>query len=128
MKAYELTLSVGGAVGHVIVGGGVFNAYITDLTNKQTALYTVYLLGVGVGLPAVRLMSRPLRFTAHDDTTSRSFEGYGYMGGASLEAVGGVKIGGGLKIPNGPLLTSHLGGDYGGFDISVSHNITRWAL
>lgn len=73
MKAYELTLSVGGAVGHVIVGGGVFNAYITDLTNKQTALYTVYLLGVGVGLPAVRLMSRPLRFTAHDDTTSRSF-------------------------------------------------------
>ncbi|TRX76784.1 hypothetical protein [Pseudomonas mangiferae] len=128
MKDFEVQISVGGAVGHVIVGGGVFDAEVTDLSNNERALYTIYVLGLGVGLPAFRGTSRPFRFTMDRDTNCRSFTGYGYMGGVSLEAVAGLKIGGGIKIPNGPLVTTTVGTDYGGFDVSVSHNVTRWAL
>ncbi|MGP9825620.1 hypothetical protein JLK41_23080 [Ectopseudomonas khazarica] len=128
MKTFEATLATGGAVGHVIVGGGVFNIYIKDIDSNETALYTVYVLGIGVGLPAFRATSRPITFMMDGDITCRDFEGYGYIGGASLEAGAGLKLGGGMKIPNGPLITSFFGTDYGGVDISVSHNVTRWAL
>ncbi|KAF5430747.1 hypothetical protein C5S39_07175 [Candidatus Methanophagaceae archaeon] len=60
--------------------------------------------------------------------TSASFEGYGYMGGVSVEVVGGVKVGGGIKIPHGPFIPGPMiGWERGGFDIGVSHSITYWS-
>ncbi|TBU94520.1 hypothetical protein [Phytopseudomonas dryadis] len=128
MKTFEVKITVGGAVGHVIVGGGALSAEIKDLSTAQTALYTIYMAGIGVGLPAFRATSRAFRFNEADHKTASSFAGYGYLGGISLEAGAGLKIGGGIKIPNGPLIATSYSGDYGGIDISVSHNVTRWAL
>lgn len=128
MKVFEVTITVGGAVGHIIIGGGIFNAKVRDTSNNRTSLYTIYMAGIGVGLPAFRATSSTFRFTDEDSKSSDSFEGYGYMGGVSVEAGAGVKIGGGIKIPNGPLIPTTVSTDYGGVDISVSHNVTRWAL
>lgn len=128
MKVFEVTITIGGAVGHVIVGGGVFNAEVRDTSNGRTSLYTIYMAGIGVGLPAFRATSRTFRFSDDTAKSSDSFEGYGYMGGVSAEVGAGIKIGGGIKIPNGPMIPTSVSTDYGGVDISVSHNVTRWAL
>lgn len=128
MKAFEVKITIGGAVGHVIIGGGVLNATVKDVASGESALYTIYMAGIGVGLPAFRATSKAFRFSESDDKTVTSFAGYGYLGGISLEAGVGVKIGGGIKIPNGPLIPTEVARDHGGVDISVSHNVTRWAL
>ena len=60
----------------------------------ETTLYTMKVLGLGVGLPSFRGSSRPIRFEVKDTCkTSDSFEGFGYMGSVSAEVVGGVKVG-----------------------------------
>lgn len=57
--------------------------------------------------------------------TSADFEGYGYIGGASAIVVGGVTVGGGIKIPQGPFIPGkNLDLNYGGIRIGVSHSIT----
>ena len=59
------------------------------------------------------------------EVTSADFEGYGYIGGASAIVVGGVTVGGGIKIPQGPFIPGkNLDLNYGGIRIGVSHSIT----
>jgi len=103
-------------------------ATVTDLSTGEIAVYTIKAVGVGVGLPSFRSSARPIRFTVSDpDITLDSFGGYGYIGGASVEVLYGLKIGGGIKIPNGPFIPGDLWGwDRGGVDIGVSHNLTYW--
>jgi len=128
LKRFEMTIWVGGTVGHIIFGGGVYDITIRDLETGQSTVYTMKAVGIGVGLPSFRGSSRPVIFNTDDCKKSDSFDGYGYIGGASAEVGGGVKIGGGIKIPNGPFIpNSMLGWDKGGFDIGVSHNLTHWS-
>ena len=129
LKDFEMRMWVGGSVGYAIIGGGVYNATITDLETYETTSYTVKTIGLGVGIPSFRGSSRPIKFSVDDPCmTSASFEGYGYMGGMSAEVIGGIKVGGGIKIPQVPLIAgSMIGWERGGFDIGVSHNITHWS-
>jgi RHS repeat-associated protein len=128
LKAFEMTIWIGGGVGHFIVGGGLYNVTITDLENGKSTLYTMKVFGVGVGLPSFRGSSRAIKFEADDCRTSDSFDGFGYIGGLSAEVTVGVKVGGGIKIPNGPFIPgSNIDWDRGGVDIGVSHNITYWS-
>jgi len=129
VKTFELRFWVGGSVGYVIVGGGVYNATITDLSNGKSTLYTVKIIGLGVGLPSFRGSSKPVRFkVGGGNKTSGDFGGYGYIGGISAEAGGGAKMGGGIKIPGGPFISGSLiAWDQGGFDIGVSHSLAHWS-
>jgi opacity protein-like surface antigen len=122
-----MTIWEGGGVGYVIIGGGVYDITIRDLESGQSTVYTMYAIGIGVGLPTFRGSSRPVIFNDDCKKKSDSFSGYGYIGGASAEVGGGVKVGGGIKIPNGPFIPgSMIGWDRGGFDIGVSHSLTYW--
>lgn len=128
LKQFEMTIWTGGTVGHIIVGGGVYTVTVRDLESGQSTLYTMKAIGIGVGLPSFRGSSRPVVFNEDDCKKSNSFDGYGYLGGVSGEVVGGVKVGGGIKIPNGPFIPgSMISWDLGGFDIGVSHNLTHWS-
>jgi hypothetical protein len=120
---------IGGSVGYLIVGGGVYDVTVMDLKTGETSLYTMWVLGTGVGLPSFRGSSIPIRFEVEDPcATSASFEGYGYIGGISIEMITGLKVGGGLKIPHGPFIPgAMISPEVGGFEIGVSHNITRWS-
>ena len=129
LKEFEMRIWVGGSVGYAIVGGGVYDVTIRDVESGETTLYQMKAIGLGVGLPSIRGSSRPIIFEVDDScATSERFEGYGYLGGASLEVTAGIKIGGGIKIPHGPFIPgSMIDWEFGGFDIGVSHNITYWS-
>ena len=128
LKQFEMTIWAGGGVGHFIIGGGIYNVTIRDLSSGQSTLYTMVVLGLGVGYPAFRGSSKPIIFNDDDCKKSDRFYGFGYIGGISLEAVAGFKAGGGIKIPNGPFIPGSLwpNFDIGGVDIGVSHNATYW--
>ncbi|MDD5081664.1 MAG: RHS repeat-associated core domain-containing protein, partial [Candidatus Omnitrophica bacterium] len=127
-REFQMDMWLGGSVGHIIFGGGVYNVTILDLQTGEITLYTIKAVGIGVSLPSFRGSSKSIKFSMSDpNITSKSFEGYGYLGGASVEVIGGIKIGGGIKVPNGPFIPGDMIGlDYGGVDIGVSHNITHW--
>ncbi|MFH1776675.1 MAG: RHS repeat-associated core domain-containing protein [Candidatus Omnitrophota bacterium] len=127
-KEFELVIGHGGEIGYVIVGGGVLSVTITDVQTGESTMYTVVLLGVGVGLPQVNVTSKPIRFSVNDSTmTSADFEGYGYIGGGSVVVGGGFTVGGGMKIPHGPFIPSkNLDLNYGGLRVSVSHSLTHF--
>ena len=129
LKEFEMVIWIGGSVGYVIVGGGVYDVTIRDLETGETSLYTMKVFGLGVGLPSLRGSSRPIRFEVEDPcATAASFEGYGYVGGISVEPIAGFKVGGGIKIPQGPFIpTPMIAPERGGFDIGVSHNIMHWS-
>jgi RHS repeat-associated protein len=129
LKEFEMVEWIGGSVGHAVFGGGVYDVTIRDLKTGETTLYTMWVFGVGVSFPSLRGSSIPLRFEVEDAcATSDSFEGYGYLGGASVEVITGLKMGGGIKIPNGPFIPGAIiSPERGGFDIGVSHNITYWS-
>ena len=124
-KKFKLVIGPGGGVGYAVVGGGVVNVTITDLQTGKSTLYTAPMLGVGVGLPQITFTSKPVIFTVNDpNITSESFEGYGYMGGASIIVGGGITIGGGMKVPQGPFIPGkNIDTNYGGVRIGVSHSI-----
>ena len=129
MKEFELSFWVGGSVGYVVIGGGVYNATIMDLSTGESTLYKVKVFGIGVGLPSFRGSAKPIRFKIADNSKrSSDFDGYGYIGGASLEVGGGAKFGGGIKIPGGPFISGDLiAWDQGGFDVGVSHSVAHWS-
>ena len=129
LKEFEMTVWIGGSMGYYGVGGGVYNVTIMDVQTGESTLYTVWAVGFGVGLPAFRGSSRPVRFKVDDPCkTSASFEGYGYQGGSSIEVFIGVKAGGGTKIPHGPFIPGpYIGWERGGVDIATSRNITYWS-
>jgi len=126
---FELVFLARGAVGHLIVGGGATDAKVKNTTTGQVAEYTILAIGVGVGLSSFGITSKPIKFTAAR-RDPHGFQGYGYIGGASVQIGRGISVGGGLKIPNGPFIpgdTIDLS-NYGGVDIGVSHNLTYWYL
>lgn len=129
LKEFEMVIWIGGSVGYVIIGGGIYNVTIRDLETRETSLYTMKVFGLGIGLPSLRGSSKPIRFEIEDPcATSASFEGYGYIGGISVEPIAGFKIGGGIKIPQGPLIPGPmLAPERGGFEIGVSHSIMHWS-
>jgi hypothetical protein len=121
---------VGGVVGHIIIGGGLFDATVRDLKTGEVCRYQLRCVGVGVDLPQFNVTSKPVTF---DDgmtcSSCRDFVGNGYMGGAYAVIGGGVTIGGGTQIPNGPFIPGHLiDTEYGGFRLGVSHNLCYWSL
>ena len=124
-KEFELVIETGGAVGYVIVGGGAYDVTIRDLQTGESTIYIVPIAGIGVSLPEINFTSKPVRFTVEDtNMTSADFEGYGYIGGASVIVGGGFTIGGGIKIPQGPFIPGkNLDLNYGGIHISVSHSL-----
>jgi hypothetical protein len=130
LKQFEMRFWVGGETGHAIIGAGFYNLTITDLSTGRSTWYKVSVYGIGVSFPVFRGSSMPVTFFAADPKTSSSFEGYGYLGGASLEVFAGFKFGGGIKIPNGPFIPgewfTRSSRDVGGFNIGVSHNLTYW--
>jgi RHS repeat-associated protein len=129
LKEFEMRIWIGGSVGYIVFGGGVYDVTIRDVATGEASLYTVKLFGLGVGLPAFRGSSKPIRFNVEDPcVTSASFEGLGYVGGISVEVAVGIKVGGGMKIPNGPFISGDMiTWERGGVDIGVSHNITYWS-
>lgn len=127
LKKFEMIIWLGGNYGHIIVGGGAYDITIRDLKTGQSTMYTMVAVGIGVGLPSFRGSSRPVNFDADDCKKSDSFDGFGYIGGVSIEATIGIKVGGGIKIPHGPFIPGDMiSWDRGGFDIGVSHNATYW--
>ncbi|KAF5430748.1 hypothetical protein C5S39_07180 [Candidatus Methanophagaceae archaeon] len=52
LKEFEIRIWIGGSVGYAIVGGGVYDITIMDVETGETTLYTVKVLGLGVGLPS----------------------------------------------------------------------------
>jgi hypothetical protein len=133
-KLFEMRIWSGVGIGHYIIGGGAYYVTIRDLSTGQSTWYDMQVVGLGIGLPVVRLHSLPVRFIEDDSKTSDSFEGRGRIGSASFEAViGGFKLLGGIWIPNGPFiphqyLSGSLGWEKGGFDIGVSYNAMFWQI
>ena len=116
MKTFAVKISIGGAL----------SAEVTDLSNAQSARYTLYSAGLD-HLRDIQASSRAFHFNDADHKSASSFCGYGYLGGLSIGPETAVQIDGGLKIPNGPLVhTGHV--EQADVDISVSHHVIRWAL
>ena len=128
LKQFEMTIWTGGTVGYFIFGGGAYNVTITDQTTYRSTVYTMKVFGIGFGLPSFRANSRPVKFNTDDCRKSDSFDGNGYIAGASVEVIVGLKVGGSFKIPNGPTIVSDFFDWHrGGFDVSASANITYWS-
>lgn len=130
LRPYDFTLGFGGGVGHMIVGGGVYTATITDATTDEQCSYQIRCVGLGVGLPEIGVAGSPVRFDDGRNCSScRDFEGTGYIGGGSVVISKGANIGGGIKIPDGPFIA----GDFvsparGSVNIGVSHNVCYFRL
>ncbi len=128
LKKFEMIIWVGGALGHAIIGVGVYDVTINDFESGELTIYIMMVVGIGIGLPSFRGSSRPVIFNEDDCKKYDSFDGLGYIGGVSVEIGTGAKIGGGIKIPNDPFVpNSVLWWDCEGFDIGVFHNITHWS-
>lgn len=85
-------------------------------------------VGLGVCLPSLRGSSRYMILNEDNCKKSDSGDGLDYIGGVSTEISGGAKIGGGIKITNGPFIpNSMIRWGRGRFDMGVSHNITYWS-
>jgi RHS repeat-associated protein len=131
LKDFLMRIWVGGSAGYAVVGGGAIDVSIIDPETGRSTLYTVVLVGIGVGLPSFGGSSEPIKFHVDDPCkTTASFSGVGYLGGINAEIGLGRSWGGGIKVPNGPFIpgsTAWSGAESSGrFSIGVSHSVTYW--
>ncbi|GBD99582.1 hypothetical protein BMS3Abin07_01619 [bacterium BMS3Abin07] len=119
-REFLFSQGIGGSVGYLFFGAGVYDAKISEANSGKTCRYTIKCAGVGIGLPQIILKTKPTKFSTSDCKKCSDFEGNGYMGGAK----GGISIGGGIKIPNGPFIPGELLGwdNTHGINVGVSHN------
>lgn len=91
----------------------------------ETCRYQIRCVGLGIGLPGLGIAGAPASFDDGEQcSTCASFQGLGYMGGASLTSGVGWKFGGGIKRPNGPMIANpYASQDEGSISIGVSHDI-----
>ena len=107
---YSFSWGTGGGVGHLIIGGSVYQLNVADPIRATTCRYTVYCFGFGVGLPEFGVWSVPTRWDDGKDACESDcdqFSGLGTVGFASIVIGAGITLGGWMDVPNGPFLTGN---------------------
>ncbi len=131
LRAWNIRWGVGGGVGHIVVGGSVYNLEFSDPISSKSCSYTVYCGGVGVGLPEAGLISQIAKWEdgKGDCSDCNDHAGYGWQVFASAIWGRGYSLGGYLEIPNGPTVTGDfLNKDGGAVRIGTGINLCRFSL
>lgn len=131
LTVWSIYWGVGGGVGHIVLGGSVYQLIFRDPTRALQCSYTVYCAGLGVGLPEFGVISPITHWNdgKSDCSDCRDHEGLGSQGFASAMIGGGVSLGGWIDIPSGPYLTGDFWNwDGGAFRIGTGVNICRFNL